>query len=303
MRLRFHKSQARAVVPGEFDYFVDPGQRPVLHQRLVFDLPAGKPLYADARGYVAEPPVTENGRTRYAFEYRRERFARIESGSVGYTQYGDRLMVTTCADYARFAKAYRDATADPGADDPAVRALAQSLTQNDADDRAKAKTLYDWVRRNIRYAAMFIGQSPAVPHRVTEVLANRYGDCKDHVALYGALLAALGIRSEPALIGLGSVYALPSVPGYGAGAINHVITWLPGLNVYAARRRASSSASCRSPTWTGPRCWSIPACCRARPLLRRSRVRRACRSTSRSRGRRTSPTGSRMRAGARRSSG
>lgn len=85
VHLRFHKSQARAVMPGEFDYFVDPGQRPVLHQRLVFDLPAGKPLYADARGYVAEPPVTENGRSRYAFEYRRERFARIESGSVGYT--------------------------------------------------------------------------------------------------------------------------------------------------------------------------------------------------------------------------
>ncbi|SAK46575.1 membrane protein [Caballeronia ptereochthonis] len=233
VHLRFRKSQAAAVIPGEFNYFVDPGQRPVLDQRLVFDLPADKPLHADARGYVAEPPVTENGRTRYAFDYRRERFARIESGSVGYAQYGDRLMVTTFPDYASFAKSYRDAAVDPGASDPAVRALAQSLTRNDADDRAKAKTLYDWVRRNIRYVAMFIGQSPAVPHRVTEVLANRYGDCKDHVALYGALLAAVGIRSEPALIGLGPVYALPSVPGYGSGAINHVITWLPDLNVYA----------------------------------------------------------------------
>jgi hypothetical protein len=29
------------------------------------------------------------------------------------------------------------------------------------------------------------------------------------------------------------VYALPSVPGYGAGAINHAITWLPGLGLYA----------------------------------------------------------------------
>jgi transglutaminase-like putative cysteine protease len=233
VHLRFRKSQAAAVIPGQFNYFVDQGQRPVLNQRLVFDLPADKPLYADARGYVAQPPATENGRTRYVFDYRRERFARIESGSVGYAQYGDRLMVSTFPDYASFAKSYRDAAADPGADDPGLRAFAQSLTQHDADDRAKAKTLYDWVRRNIRYVAMFIGQSPAVPHRVTEVLAYRYGDCKDHVALYGALLAAVGIRSEPALIGLGSVYALPSVPGYGSGAINHIITWLPDLNVFA----------------------------------------------------------------------
>ncbi|WP_061137235.1 DUF3857 domain-containing transglutaminase family protein [Caballeronia fortuita] len=233
VHLRFRKSQSAAVIPGQFNYYVDPGQRPVLQQTLVFDLPAGKPLYADARGYVAAPPVTENGRTRYAFAYRHDRFARLESGSVGYAQYGDRLMVTTFPDYASFAKSYRDAAADASAADPAIRALAQSLTRNDSDDRAKAKTLYDWVRQNIRYVAMFIGQSPAVPHRVADVLANRYGDCKDHVALYGALLDAVGIRNEPALIGLGAVYTLPSVPGYGSGAINHIVTWLPDLSVFA----------------------------------------------------------------------
>jgi transglutaminase-like putative cysteine protease len=233
VHLHFRKSQASPVIPGQFNYFVEPGQRPVLDQRLVFDLPAAKPLYADARGFTADPPVTANGRTRYAFGYRRERVARIESGSVGYAQYGDRLMVSTFADYAAFAASYRGPAVDATATDPAIRALALSLTANDADARAKAKTLYDWVRRNIRYVAMFIGQSPAAPHRVTEVLANRYGDCKDHVALYGALLDAVGVRNEAALIGLGSVYALPSVPGYGAGAINYVITYLPDLGMYA----------------------------------------------------------------------
>jgi transglutaminase-like putative cysteine protease len=233
VHLHFRKSQASPVIPGQFNYFVEPGQRPVLDQRLVFDLPAAKPLYADARGFTADPPVTANGRTRYAFGYRRERVARIESGSVGYAQYGDRLMVSTFADYAAFAASYRGPAVDATATDPAIRALALSLTASDADARAKAKTLYDWVRRNIRYVAMFIGQSPAAPHRVTEVLANRYGDCKDHVALYGALLDAVGVRNEAALIGLGSVYALPSVPGYGAGAINHVITYLPDLGMYA----------------------------------------------------------------------
>jgi transglutaminase-like putative cysteine protease len=239
VHLRFRKSQSAPVIAGQFNYYVEPNQRPVLQQKLVFDLPAGKPLYADARGYEAEPPVTENGRTRYAFDYRRERFARIESGSVGYAQYGDRLMVSTFSDYAAFAASYREPAVDPSASDPSVRAFAQSLTQSDADPRAKAKTLYDWVRRNIRYVAMFIGQSPAVPHRVTEVLANRYGDCKDHVALYGALLDAVGIRNQPALIGLGAVHALPTVPGYGSGAINHVITYLPDFDMYADSTAAS----------------------------------------------------------------
>ena len=237
--LRFHKSQSTPVVAGQFNYFVEPGRRPVQSQRLIFDLPEDKKLYADARGYVAVPPVTANGRTRYEFDYGRERFDRIENGSVGYLQYGDRLMVSTFPDFATFAASYREPSADPTANDPAIRDLARTLTQNDPDARAKARTLYDWVRRNIRYVGLFIGQSPAVPHRATEILANRYGDCKDHVALFGALLAAEGIRSEPALIGLGSVYSLPSVPGYGSGAINHVITWLPDLNLYADSTAAS----------------------------------------------------------------
>ncbi|CAN7481577.1 DUF3857 and transglutaminase domain-containing protein [Caballeronia sp. LjRoot34] len=233
VHLRFHKTQSKPVIAGQFDYFVEPERGPVENQRLIFDLPADKPLYADARGYIALPPVTRGGRTRYEFDYSRAHYDRVEAGSVGYAQYGDRLMVSTFPDYRSFAASYRDGAVDPSADDPAVRALAQSLTRDETDPRAKAATLYDWVRHNIRYVSLFLGQSPAIPHRAADILANRYGDCKDYVALYGALLAAVGIENEPALISLGSVYTLPSVPGYGGSAINHVITWLPGLGLYA----------------------------------------------------------------------
>jgi transglutaminase-like putative cysteine protease len=233
VHLRFHKTQSKAVIPGQFDYFVEPNRTPVQSQKLIFDLPAGKTLYADARGYIAVPPVTRDGRTRYEFDYSKMYYDRIETGAVGYAQYGDRLMVSTFADYKSFAASYRDAAIDPTAGDPVILNLAQSLTRNDAGAREKAATLYDWVRHNIRYVSLFLGQSPAVPHKAADILAKRYGDCKDYVALFGALLSAVGIENEPALIGLGAVYVLPSVPGYGAAAINHIITWLPGLGIYA----------------------------------------------------------------------
>jgi hypothetical protein len=79
--------------------------------------------------------------------------------------------------------------------------------------------------------AINVGRGAVVPHRASAILADRYGDCKDHVALYGALLDAVGVRNEPALISSGTIYTLPSVPGY--GVINHVITWLPDLQQYA----------------------------------------------------------------------
>nr|WP_245964966.1 DUF3857 and transglutaminase domain-containing protein [Trinickia dinghuensis] len=230
--LTFRKSR-KAAQPGMFEYFAVPASDPVREQRLVFDLPADMPLYADARGYVAREPVTDHGRTRYEFDYRHGPYAPAEHGAVGEADEGDRLMVTTVPSYAAFAARYREDAADPTASDPDVVALAQALTRDAPDDWTKAARLYDWTRSNIRYVALFLGETAAKPHRVIDVLRHRYGDCKDHVALYSALLAAVGIRSEPALIGLGSVYTLPAVPGYGAGAINHVIVWIPGLGRFA----------------------------------------------------------------------
>lgn len=231
VHLTYRKTQKVPIVPGHFSDFTPPDLAPTHNFRLIYDLPAGKPLYADARGFTAIAPVTKDGRTRYEFRYDKAHFGRLEYGSVAYVSYGDRLMVSTFPDYASFAATYRASSVDASAADPAVVALAHSLTANDSTPRAKAKTLYDWVRKNVRYVAINVGRGAVIPHRASEILAYRYGDCKDHVALYGALLDAVGIRSEPALISSGTIYSLPTVPGY--GVINHVISWLPDLRLYA----------------------------------------------------------------------
>lgn len=229
----FRKTRTKPVQPGVFSQVVEPIRVPLTHQQLVFDLPVDMPLFSDARGFVAQAPVTENGRTRYAFDYGHDVYAPIESGAVGYGQYGDRLVVTTMRDYGMLAEGYRMRAADPSANDPSVVSLARALTEDAPDAWPKARILYDWVRMNIRYVAVFVGESAVRPHAVVDVLNNRYGDCKDHVALYGALLAAVGIRSEPVLINAGAVYTLPAVPAYGTGALNHVITWIPELQRFA----------------------------------------------------------------------
>jgi transglutaminase-like putative cysteine protease len=233
VHLAFRKTRAKALQAGTFAYLVEPTRDPVELQRLIFDLPADVPLYADARGYVALPPVTANGRTRYEFDYRHGPYAPLEAGAVGYANWGDRLMVSTVPDFASFAARYRGPAADATMSDPAIIRLAQGLTAQASDARAKARILYDWMRLNIRYVALFLGETAAIPHKAVDILRNRYGDCKDHVALYSALLAAVGVRSEAVLLNLGPYYNLPSVPGYGSSAINHAIIWIPDLSLFA----------------------------------------------------------------------
>jgi transglutaminase-like putative cysteine protease len=233
VHLKFHKLRTKPTIPRQFSHLAEPARVPIESQKLIFDLPASRPLHADAHGYTAVAPVSEGGRTRYEFDYRRTHFDRPESGSVAIASYGDRLLVTTFSDYATFAATYRDGARDASADVPAVHALADALTRGITDPRDKARAIYDWMRMNIRYVALFLGETAASPHKVADILANRYGDCKDHVALFGALLSAAGIRNQPALLNLGGVYTLPTVPGYGGDAINHVIVWMPDLQTFA----------------------------------------------------------------------
>jgi hypothetical protein len=186
------------------------------------------PLHADAKGFTASTPAAGPGRKIYRWDYVPAQKARIEQGAVSYLDYGQYLAVSTFGDFATFAKAY-DARAHSTLT-PQIQDLANGLTAGLDTPRAKAIALSDWVRKHIRYVAVYVGPGGVVPHPVDTILANRYGDCKDHVALLEAMLAAVGIESSPALVNLGNAYVLPKVPTL--GLLNHAITYVPSLNLY-----------------------------------------------------------------------
>jgi hypothetical protein len=205
---------------------------------LIYDMPAAMLLRADAVGFVAVRGESPPGRRRYQWRYVNGDNERLEAGSVSYLDYGKRLAVSTFPDYAAFARAFRVGAAGVARPSPATQlptqlpiiALARQLTAGLPDTRARALALSDWVRHNIRYAGVYVGPGGVVPHPPATVLANRYGDCKDHAGLLEALLAAIGIDSTSALVNSGNAYRLPGVPTL--GVFNHMITYVPGLDLY-----------------------------------------------------------------------
>lgn len=197
---------------------------------LIYDMPASMPLHADAAGFEPVPVVSAAGRKRYVWHYISGPNARIEEGSVSYLDYGKRLAVSTFADYPAFARAYARRASDEGAQAPGIAQLAARVTAGLAEPRARALALSDWVRRHIRYVAVYVGPGGVVPHAPATVLANRYGDCKDHAILLQALLRAAGIASSAVLVNNGRAYRLPRVPTL--GIFNHVMNYVPSLDLY-----------------------------------------------------------------------
>lgn len=251
-RLVLHYAIRRAtpLFPGHFE---DLSFSPFYLNRnfvLVYDMPESMPLHADAVGFMPLPlsprDVVAKGRKRYQWRYLGGDNQRLEADSVSYLDYGRRLAVSTFADYADFARAFRtnggaNAGANAGADkgggagtaaapSPAIATLARQLAAGLPDARARALALSDWVRRNIRYVGVYIGPGGVVAHPAATVLDNRYGDCKDHAALLEAMLTAVGIASTGALVNSGNAYQLPETPTL--GVFNHMITYVPSLDLY-----------------------------------------------------------------------
>jgi transglutaminase-like putative cysteine protease len=199
------------------------------HWEVNITLPAGKPLYVEKRGVDGGLEKHTAEADHYRFIYERPTGVPPSELAVSEDDYADLLRVSTVPDVLAIGSLYHANAAPKAAVTSGIRAQALKLTTGLTGDREKARALYYWVSRNIRYVAVYLGSGGYVPHSAAEVLTNEYGDCKDHVVLLQALLAAVGIDSVPALINSDSAYTLPKV---GSFAFNHVITYLPSLDLY-----------------------------------------------------------------------
>jgi len=228
--LRFKKARTTPLFPGQYETFSVPGFFPIKQFQRIYDVPDGVRLHAEAKGFSSSTSASSPGRTRYQWDYVPSDRQRIESGAVSYMDYGDRLLVSTFANFAEFSAAYDARAKDKVIVTPKIREMAQQITKGLSGARTRALALSDWVRKNIRYVAVYVGPGGVVPHAADTILDNRYGDCKDHVALLESMLTAIGIDSSPALINLGRSYRLQEVPTL--GVLNHVITYIPSLNLF-----------------------------------------------------------------------
>ncbi|MGD0506934.1 MAG: DUF3857 domain-containing protein [Terriglobales bacterium] len=113
---------------------------------------------------------------------------------------GPDVQLTTFTDWEQVAHWYAKLQGERMTVDDGVRKKAFELTKEADTPTEKARRLYDFVARNVRYVSISLGVGRYQPHSASDVLQNGYGDCKDKHTLFSALLRAEGIQSYPVLI-------------------------------------------------------------------------------------------------------
>ncbi len=168
----------------------------------------------------------------YKFTFSQDKAYPNEESRVDIIDFAPNFSASTFKSYAEVGQAYQVRAKEKAKVTPAIQTLANELIQKSKAKTTleKVKVMHHWVAQNIRYLGIYVGAGGYVPHDAQSILDNRYGDCKDHVVLLEALLAAAGIDSSPALINSGSAFLLPQLPT--PGIFDHVITYVPSLNVF-----------------------------------------------------------------------
>ena len=189
-------------------------------------------FHVTTNGVEADPPLTAGGKTRHVWRYHNDTAQIPEPEAATDIRDTPHIAITTLPDYADVSRLYTGIFQGHTEVTPEISKLAAQVTGSERDRRAQARLLYEWVSANIRYVNIVLGAGGFVPHKAADVLKNGYGDCKDHVMLLEALLAAKGIKSSPVLIrAAANTYKLP--PAASPFLFDHLITYIPEFKLFA----------------------------------------------------------------------
>src|SRR5882762_1438820 len=171
----------------------------VNEDRLEIDIPKSREV--KLKTPPRKPEIHETGDRRvYTWVVKDIQPDRDKEKDEAEEDAGPDVQLTTFTDWKQVAQWYAKLQGERMTIDDSVLRKAQEITKGADTSTEKARLLYDFVARNVRYVSISLGVGRYQPHAASDVLQNGYGDCKDKHTLFSALLRAEGIQSYPVMI-------------------------------------------------------------------------------------------------------
>jgi transglutaminase-like putative cysteine protease len=158
---------------------------------------------------------------------------RVESEAMrpGYTSIADYVHLSTFRTWEAVGAWYWNLIEDQLVASPEIQAIVAQVTQGLTTTRERVAAIHEYVVRNTRYVGLEFGIHGYRPYRTTEVVARRFGDCKDTASLMLVMLRIAGIDAQIVLVRTRDLGALEESPA-SLSAFNHAITYVPELDLY-----------------------------------------------------------------------
>jgi transglutaminase-like putative cysteine protease len=195
--------------------------------------PVGRPIHANVpRVARLEQQTTVDGDDR-VYRFAATDIAKVdaEPAMPGTAETAPYLHVSTYATWAEVGAWYWHLVEDQLTADDDVRRTARSLVTPSMGDEARVRAVYNFVVENTRYVGLEFGIHGYKPYKVTQVLARRFGDCKDKASLLLALLREVGVDADLVLVRTRRGGRLDPQPA-SLAIFDHAIVYVPKLDRY-----------------------------------------------------------------------
>ena len=195
--------------------------------------PASRPIHSNVPRVsgLQQSSAAEGDERIYRFAARDVPKIDTEPAMPGTGEIAPYLHVSTYASWQDVATWYWHLIEDQLTADEEVRRTARALVTPGMSDGDKVRAVHEFVVQNTRYVGLEFGIHGYKPYKVTQVLARRFGDCKDKASLMLAMLREVGVR-----LGAGAGAHPPRRrldPAPASLAIfDHAIVYVPGLDLY-----------------------------------------------------------------------
>lgn len=150
----------------------------------------------------------------------------IYFGKKNFEFYGTQGNINS---WESFGKWFLDLSSDVSSLTPKREAEIRKMTDTIKSDKEKARFLYQYMQKNMRYVSVQLGIGGFKPFPATFVDEKKYGDCKALSNYMHALLKAVNIPSYHAIINAGA-NAEPADPLFPNNRFNHMILCIPFKN-------------------------------------------------------------------------
>jgi hypothetical protein len=105
---------------------------------------------------------------------------------------------------------------------PEIKQKVAALTASATTPLDKMRAIAGFSQREIRYVGLELGIGGYQPHAAREILAHRYGDCKDKATLVSAMLSEINVESYYIIINSERGAVMPGMPPQ-IGIFDHAI--------------------------------------------------------------------------------
>jgi len=142
------------------------------------------------------------------------------------------ILLSTFTDWQQVYGWWRGLSKDKMKADSQIKNAVKGLIKGRDSDLEKARAIYNFCAKEIRYVAVAYGQAGYEPHLAADIFRNKYGDCKDQSILLVTMLREADLKAYPVLIATKSYYNMNE--DFPSGIFNHCIAvvYLEGKPVF-----------------------------------------------------------------------